>query len=309
MITPHPRGDVKTDTIRMTENYLYQVYYDLESGKVVSSNEKSTADLGFECKPDGWHVILNTSDFMKVADMGQVLFGAPYDTTGLKMRFDKSNGDPDSTAIGTWFTTIGADTVSNEHVYAVNRGLDVSGNPLGLYQVIFDSLKKGTYYFRYAKLQGGTVSHGSVTKDPSVNYLFFSFQSGTVKHLEPSKSSYDLLFTQYTTMLFTDQGIAYPYLVTGVLLNRDHVEAVSDTTHAFSAITFDLVSSLIFSNNLDAIGYNWKYYSFTTGAYTIRPNLVYIIHGIKGYYYKLRFIGFYDKAGRKGYPVIEYQRL
>lgn len=309
MITPHSRGNVKTDTIRMTENYLFQVYYDLNSGTVVGTNEKTSSDLGFECNPNGSHVILNTSDFMKVADMGQVLFGAPYDTTGLKMKFDKSNGGTDSTAIGTWFTMNGPDTLSNNHVYAVSRGLDVSGNPLGMYQVIFDSLKKGTYFFRYALLQGGTVFHGSVTKDPSVNYLFFSFQSGSIQHLEPSKSSYDLLFTQYTTMLFTSQGIPYPYLVTGVLLNRNQVEAVSDTIHAFSAISFDLLSSLNFSHNLDAIGYDWKYYSFKTGAYTIRPGLVYIIHGIKGFYYKLRFIGFYDKAGRKGYPVIEFQQL
>ncbi len=309
MITPHARGDVKTDTIRITENYIYQVYYDLDSGKVVSSNEKTSADLGFECKPDGFHVLLNTSDFMKAADLGAVPFAVPYDTTGLKMNFDKSDGNTDSTAIGVWFAVNGSDTVSNNHVYAVNRGLNEAGNPLGLYQVIFDSLKNGTYFFRYALLRGGAVSSGSVTKDPSVNYLFFSFQSGSVQRLEPPKPSYDLLFTQYTTMLYTEKGIPYPYLVTGALINPTRVLAIADTTHPFSDITFDFASSLILTHNLDAIGYNWKYYNFSSGAYTIRPRLVYIIRGSKGYYYKLRFIGFYDNAGRKGYPVIEYVRL
>ena len=60
---------------------------------------------------------------------------------------------------------------------------------------------------------------------------------------------------------------------------------------------------------LDAIGYDWKFYNFTSGVYTIRPNLNYIVHGVSGFYFKLRFVGFYNKDGLKGYPVIEYQKL
>jgi len=309
MVTPHPRGDVRTDTISMTENYLFQVYFDLNSGKVVSSDVKTSTDLGFECSEGGWHVILNTSDFMKVSDLGEVTFGQAYDTTGLKMHFDKSDGNPDSNAIGQWFTVTGNDTVSNRHVYAVSRGMDELGNPLGLYQVIFDSLKGGSYYFRYTALSGGNISAGNVRKDPAVNYIFFNLKSGNMVSLEPPKQTYDLLFTQYTTMLYTDLGIPYPYLVTGVLLNRYKVEAIVDSTTDFQSITLDKAMKMQFSGFIDALGYDWKYYNFTTGVYTIRPNLNYIIHGVSGFYYKLRFVGFYNKEGLKGYPVIEYQLL
>jgi hypothetical protein len=309
MVEPHPRGDVQTDTVPMTENYLHQVFFSLDSGKMVKTVVKTTYDLGFECSAQGWLVILNTSNFMKAADLGEVPFGQSYDTTGLKMHFDKSDGNPDSNAVGRWFTLHGTDTVGNNHVYAVSRGLDELGNPLGLCQVIFDSLKNNTYFFRYAPLKGGPATHGTATKDPSVNYVFFSFKTGAVVAVEPPKETYDLLFSQYTTLLFTSEGIPYPYLVTGVMLNRHLVVAAADSSADFSSITRDKAMTMDFTKALDVIGYDWKYYNFTTGVYTIRPNRNFVIRGISGFYYKLRFIGFYNGSGLKGYPVIEYQRL
>ena len=309
MIQPHDRGEIQTDTIPMTDTYLYQLYFSLDSGRVISTNNKTITDLGFECSPSGWHIILNTGDFMKVTDLGIVTIGAKQDTAGKKHLFDKSDGNLDSTAIGTWFTVAGHDTVSNNHVYAVNRGIDEVGNALGMFQVIFDSLAHGNYYFRYAPYAGGTVQSGSVHKLPSVNYSWFSLKTSSNQNPEPPAAKYDLLFTQYTTLLFTSEGIPYPYLVTGVLLNRKSVQVAVDSLDAFSAITRDVVSGLKFSSNMDGIGYDWKYYNFNSGVYTIRPNLSYVIHGIGGFFYKLRFIGFYDKNGSKGYPVIEYQKL
>ena len=310
MIAPHPRGNVQTDTIQLTPTYINQVYYNLDSGNMVSSDIKSSIDLGFECNQAGWHILLNTSDFMKVADLGMVTLGEAHGTTGLIWLFDKSDGTPDSTAIGEWFSVKGKDTVSNKHVYAIDRGLDEVGNDLGKYQVQFDSLKNNSYYFRYAPLKGGSVQSGVILKDPTVNYLWFSLKSGSVQHTEPSKQAYDLLFTQYTTLLFTDQGIPYPYLVTGVLSNRVQVEVAIDSIHDFFGITKDIALGQLYSRSLDAIGYDWKILvSTSTGSYTIRKNRTYLIHGVSGAYFKLRFIGFYNKQFQKGYPSFEFEKL
>ncbi|MFZ4520368.1 MAG: HmuY family protein [Bacteroidales bacterium] len=308
-VTPHPVGDLQTDTIPMTDTYLNQVYFSLDSGRIVSSNIKTTFDLGFECRKSGWHIILNTSNFMKVVDLGEVTFGAPYDTTGYKLKFDKSDGNIDSTAIDSWFNVAGNDTVSKRHVYAISRGLDEAGNPLGVYQVIFDSLKNNTYYFRYAPLAGGSGSRGYVKKDPQVNFIYFSLKTGSVIAAEPAAPTYDLLFTQYTTLLFTTEGLPYPYLVTGVLLNRFQVAAVADSLTDFMAITRDMARNMTYSNAMDVIGWEWKTYNFDTGVYTIKNHLCFVIRGVSGYYYKLRFTGFYNKDGLKGYPMFEYQRL
>jgi hypothetical protein len=306
----HQRGPVRTDTIPLTDNYQNQVYFDLDLGQAVGMNIKTESDLGFECSGWGWKILLNTSDFMKAFDMGAIPFGQPHDTAGMKMKFDKSDGNPDSLAIGRWFTVSDGDTLSLNHVYAISRGMDPNGIPLGLYQVVFDSLKNGTYYFRFAKLNGQDIHTGQVTKDPSVNYIWFSFSSGgSVKNLEPPKDTYDLLFTQYTTLLYTDAGEAYPYLVTGVLLNRSVVQAVKDSIHDFSSMDLQTAKTLQLSTALDGIGYDWKKFDFDAGSYTVLTDRFYVIRNRSGYLYKLRFIGFYNAAGQKGYPVIEYQAL
>ena len=104
-------------------------------------------------------------------------------------------------------------------------------------------------------------------------------------------------------------GEAYPYLVTGVLINRNGVEVATDTLNNFADITFDMAQHMIYSSNLDAIGYDWKYYNFEAGSYTVTVGLNYIVKNRNGYLYKLRFVGFYNDLGQKGYPAIEYQQL
>jgi hypothetical protein len=309
-ITPHPAGNNETDTIPMTQNYKYQVYFDLGSATITGQNLRTNSDLGFECSADGWQIRLNSADFMKAADLGIVPFGQAQDTSSVSWSFDKSDGNPDSLAIGSWFTVVHSDTLSNHHVYAINRGFDENGINIGISQVIFDSLKNGTYYFRFADINGGQVHSGSVKKDPTVNYIWYSFnQGGSAIENEPASGSYDLLFTQYTTMLYTDIGEPYPYLVTGVISNQLNIGIGTDTVHSFEQVTLSTAKLVSLSPALDRIGYDWKYYSFETGAYTVRTNLVYIIRNAEGFYYKLRFVGFYNTSGEKGYPVIEYQLL
>ncbi|MEI6884336.1 MAG: HmuY family protein [Bacteroidota bacterium] len=307
---PYPdRGDVRVDTIAMTPTYLYQLYFRLDSAVVVSSNERTISDLGFECRQGGYHIILNTADFMRIADMGVRTFAQAVDTSGAKWKFDKSDGDPDSIATGQWFSIVNGDTVSNGHIWALDMGKDIAGLHLGLRQVIFDSLKHNTYYFRYTTLQGGAITSAVVPKDQSVDYLFYGIRAGgIIEQLEPPKTGYDLLFTQYTTLLFTDLKEAYPYLVTGVLTNQNNVKVAVDTIHPFSSIDLSVARSSIYSTSQDAIGYNWKVYNSKADSYTVRTNLAYIIQDTRGYYYKMRFVSFYS-AGRKGYPIIETQKL
>jgi hypothetical protein len=308
-IPPHSMGNISVDTIAMMQDYRNQVYFSIATGTAVSTNLKTKSDLAFECTPSGWHVLLNTSDFMYASDLGDVPFGQPYDTTGLKWAFDKSDGNPDSTAIGTWFTVQGSDTVSNGHVYAINAGLDAAGNSLGYYQVTFDRLRNGWYHFRYATLGGQSPVSDSVKKDTTVNYMHYSLTFQQTEPLEPPKGSWDLLFTQYTTMLYTDLGEPYPYLVTGVLSNRVGVEVAMDSIHDYNSVTSTVAAQLPLSKALDAIGYDWKHYDFDAGSYTVEFNRTYVIRTAGGFIYKLRFAGFYNSLGEKGFPVIEFQEL
>ena len=299
MVTPHVPGNFITDTIPLTDSYKYQVYYSLHDSNAVSSNLKSVWDLGFECSPSGWVVILNSSNFMKSTFLEGQDFGFPVDTTGAEWLFNPSDGSADSVAIGKWFTIQNNDTIGTNRLLLIDRGIDELGNPRGFSQLVVDSLILGIYYFRIADMNGANRHSFSITKNREVNHALFSISNPDLVISEPSIVSWDLLFTQYTTLLYTDLGEPYPYLVTGVILNPSIVEVAVDSLTAFEDMSFEKVQSMTFTKRADRIGYDWKRYDFAAGTYTVNSDLIYIIRDTQGFLYKLRFIGFYKFINNK----------
>lgn len=310
MIEPHEPGNINTSTIELGQYYIYQVYFDLGTNKNVSVNLKDDWDLGFDATTDGRRIILNTSKFMMAANTGLTDFQAVTDTSGLKWKFDKANGDSASTAIGCWFDISLTDTIYSKNVYVLDLGLNEMGIAQGFKKVIFEELKNGNYKFKFAKLDGSEQYSFTISKDPIINFVSFSFKNGGAKvEIEPEKNSWDFLFTQYTDLLFTDDNEPYPYIVTGTLINPNGVEVAFDSIKKFQDITINDITNFVFSSEQNKIGYEWKYYDFNNGVYTVLSNFNYIIKDVDGFYYKLRFIGFYNNLGEKGYPTFEYQKL
>lgn len=311
-VIPHIPGNYTSDTIVLTDSYKNQVYYNLLDSNDVITNYKDSWDLGFESTPSGWRVTLNSSCFMKSAYLEGQDFGYPVDTTGAVWLFNPSDGSADSLAIGQWFTIRGNDTVGANRLMLIDRGIDIFGNSRGYSQLVIDSLVLGTYYFRIAGMNGANAHSYAVRKNSSVNHVFFSIKNPSDVIAEPATLSWDLLFTQYTTLLYTDAGDPYPYLVTGVLLNPASVQVAVDSLTSFEEIDFDFAQQMTFTSKADRIGYDWKRYDFDQGTYTVNSNLVYIIRDTKGFLYKFRFVGFYktvNNKSEKGFPSFEYQRL
>jgi len=318
-VLPHDPGDVETVAIGLSGQYNYekQVYFDLGSGQELAENLKSDWDLGFECGEQGWHIILNTSTFMVIGNTGSTDFEAMIDTAGIDWRFDKSDGNLDSTAIGDWVQFSGADSSHNysRNVYVLNRGYDEAGNLLGLRKIVFDKLTEESFSFSYAMMDGSNENTCTILKDNEVNFVNFSFKNGGEQlSLAPRKVEWDLLFTQYTTMLRTNEGELYPYLLTGVLSNRNGVIIHEDSLLSFHEITINDTINKYYSEAIDEIGYDWKdiigdVSGGGTLTYVIIEGRNYLIQDTDGFYYKLRFINFYNNDGVKGYPTFEYQKL
>jgi hypothetical protein len=95
----------------------------------------------------------------------------------------------------------------------------------------------------------------------------------------------------------------------GVLLNPNGVVAALDTIHDFMEITAEDITELAYTTQADVIGYDWKYYNFDAGVYTIVPGMNYVIRDRDGFFYKFRFVDFYSDVGVKGYPTFEFVRL
>jgi len=307
MIPAHEQGDMEEGQTALGSYYENQVYFDLSANEAVSSSSINGFDLSFESADGGWLIRLNSAQFMVAGNTEDTLFSADVNMDDLEMKFDKSDGNPDSTAIGNWYEISEDSSWSHRFVYLVDQGSDELGNPLGQKKVQFDMLGDD-FLVRYANTDNSGDTTVVIGRNPAMDQVYYSFDQGIVD-IAPLPGQWSLLFSKYTTMLVTDEGDDYPYLVVGVLLNPNEVVAALDTIHNFMEISSDDITELDFTTQADVIGYDWKYYDFDAGVYTIVPGMNYVIRDRDGFFYKLRFVDFYSDLGVKGYPTFEYVRL
>ena len=247
---------------------------------------------------------------MRAANTNDTSFYTSIDTTGQVWLYDAASGNTDSIAIKDWYSIDGSDTNYTQKVYIIDRGIDALGNVQGVRKLRISGFNNNKYSLEYANLDNSNYYKMEVEKLSDRNYVELNLKSGEPQlSLEPIKDDWDIVFTQYTDILTTSANEDYPYLVTGVLLNPNNVSVAIDTTLAFDQIVIADVIDFNFSNRQNIIGYQWKLYDFDAGYYTVLTDNNYIIKDVAGYYYKLRFVGFYNNIGEKGYPQFEFQRL
>ena len=297
-ISPHNPGDVLINQIELSNDYRYQVFYDLGSNTVISDNLKTDWDLGFESSSQGYHIILNSSTYSAISYIENIPFNDLIDPAGLLWSWDNPNGDLDSSAFG--------DSRNISGFYVLDRGFNPTGNSRGFKKIAIDSITNEFYQITYSNLDNSGYNTFKLYKDPSVNFTCFSFDSNQIVDIEPSFTDWDLLFSQYTH-LYNDTTTP-AYLVTGVVSNVDILVA-KDTSNEFNEINYSMINEFSFNDDRDAIGFDWKEYDFNAGSYTVNSNTNYIIKDKQQKYFKLRFIDFYNSDGDKGYPTFEIQEL
>jgi len=312
VIKPIPIVDVKIPYSMYEEQTFFSLYDTL----IVSHNSYADWDLGFEATPTGYHIILNTSRFMYAGNSGLTDFSSATTNTADTMMFDRSSGNLDSTAIGNWADFSDAlNPIYPKNVYIIDRGVDESGISFGYKKIIFEKLENDSYYIHYANLDNSDEHFLQIPKNPSANFVQFSFDGGgNLNTQQPNKDLWDLNLTKYSTILFdnNDNNRPTPYLVRGVLINKG-VSVAKDTITPFSSITISSISSYTFSTKQDAIGYDWK--DYINGEYIIIDHYSYIIKDKNDNYYKLRFTNFKNTIdgdahyGVRGYPSFEMTKL
>ncbi len=318
MVPAHEPGDVITAIIPMTKYYNSQVYFNLYQNEMVSIDDRDIFDLNFDCHDTSTVIRLNTASFALIAETEYQNLEDVFDTSNLVWKFDCSSGTIDSLAINNWITIDDGDTTYTNKVWVMDRGISPLGIRLGLIKIKFTALKANKYLFTYSNMDNTGVVNAVVEKNNEFILTQYSFATGLSQQIEPLKEDWDLLFTTYTTMLYTNEGLAYPYLVTGVLQKYNVVSAAFDTALIFDDISLADTSYLDFSYSFDKVGYSWKRLvgDVNTGNvyYEIEPNYNYIIKDANSLYYKLRFVNFYRPVSdstpvEKGYPTFEYQVL
>jgi len=291
-----PRGGAVECVARVGTDYDRQLWFDLGTYSVVATNSKMDWDLAFECGPDGWQVRLNASRLMR-AHRSSVPLDQPADSAGFGNTWtvDVPNGSTDSLAFGDWR--------AEQPVFLVDMGYNTEGLPMGLRKVQVTAVDAAGYQFAVADLSGANVHHYGVQKDPQRAYAHFSISSGSTAQIAPPLGTYDMVFTQYTEQ-FRPPDPYQAYLVTGVV-NGFSGARVAMVTGNFTEVSLNDTIAHPFRMAQDAIGYNWKVYSFETGLYEVFSNKVYIVQDREGYFFKLHFTDYYDEQGLRGSPRFE----
>jgi hypothetical protein len=289
--------------------YDTQTWFNLEKLSVISNNAFTDWDLGFESDGTGHHIILNTSRFMHAGNTASTDFNGITSNICDTMVYDDSSGDLNKTAIGSWADfSDPANPVFPKKVYIIDLGSDNNGTPYGFKKVTFDRFENNIYSIRFSNLDGSDPHTFQIGTDPDRSFTFFSFSNGgSIVLAQPIDNEWDLCFTQYSTILFDDNNVATPYLVRGVYLNMVGTTAARDTINSFYDIKASDINNYTFSSSQDEIGYGWK--DFKDDSYKINPDIFYIIKDQKGEYYKLKFAGFYNNSGQKGYPSFQCIKL
>jgi hypothetical protein len=309
---PMPLVDWNGQTFAFDQSiYTNQFFFNLETNTIVKNNPDEDWDLSFEASSKGWHIRVNSSSFLNIYNTNTTDFsGSQFQLNEKNWKYDKSNGDIDSTAIGTWVDISQQPYVYSGHIYLIGRFDGVFYKPVK--KLKFTSVDDTSYRFIYADMDGKNAKEGIVIKDTVCNYSYFSLSTGQQVKIEPPGNDWDLLFTQYATTLY-DNGNPVPYYVRGVLINPFQVRVAEDSSKVFENISLNDLSSFSFETDWDVIGYNWKSVVIdiqsNSAVYHIRKGYNYIIRDVKGNYYKLRFVSFYNKTGEAGFPTFDFLKL
>jgi hypothetical protein len=289
--------------------YDTQVWYNLPNMAIISHNSFTAWDLGFESNGPGHHIILNTSKFMHAGNTGSADFNGITTNICDTMVYDDSDGDMNKTAIGEWADfSDPLNPVFPKKVYILDLGADNNGVSFGSKKVTFDTLENNIYSIHFSNLDGSDEHFFEVTTDPDRRFTLFSFTNGgSLVSLQPPDNEWNLCFTQYSTILFDDNNVATPYLVRGVFINTNGTSAARDTINSFNDITTEDISGYTFGSAQDIIGYDWKDYK--DDSYNINPDIFYVIRDQAGEYYKLKFTGFYNTSGERGFPSFQCIKL
>jgi hypothetical protein len=297
-VPAHTPGAGRISEVCMGAAYQDQLWMDIATGTVVSTNLKTAWDLAFESTPEGWHVFVNGSRLMTAWNRGAIDITQPMDTSGnfAGRHIDAPSGVMDSTAFGDWRGT--------NNVYIVDLGYTPLGEWLGMRKIRFNGVDATSFTFDLAQLDGSGLVQITVPKDPTREFTCYHLTDGVV-NVEPPATAWDLVFTQYTHQFYEP---FLPYIVSGVLTSK-HTRVAVLRGATFGTLSLADTAQFPFSDHRDAIGYLWKTYSFETSSYTIDDELSYIIQDGEGYFYKLRFLDFYSEQGQVGCPRFEVEPL
>jgi hypothetical protein len=300
-----PKTGSTINVAAMGVKYDSAVFYSLDLGKVVASSAHIKWDVAFDCRENGSTVILNAFKFSRItvgADSNINLCTTVPAVIG-EWGFDAPTNLFDSAFICNWNFLSAA---AKKRVYVIRQ---TNGATKAYYKIQINGVTPTQISFAYDTITSTAAKNIVIGKDSSVNFVYFSFKTGKLVPFEPSKRSWDFVFTRYTHPFYEYQPFT-PYVVTGVISNPFNTISFGDTTEqiTYANVNLDVALQKSLNSNSDNIGYNWKTLPEVTAVYLVHPNRWYLVRNQNNNLYKLHFLDFY-KEGLTGFPKLEHDRL
>lgn len=312
---PQPKTSVgvQSQIFAMGETYANQLWFDFATQKT-ETNAFGLWHMGFSCDPNQPRVCINggISASFGVAKFSGNSFGK-ITTDSLKKAtwyFDNPNGDADSSAFPMAFLKKGGQWEIGNFTYVIDLG-DKIKDSTRYVQLKFSGCKPGqTYEFEYGNVnQKGNYRKQLMPIDPTKNFVYYQFLEHRIVENEPMDNDrWDILFTTYKESVPDANGVHYPYVIRGVLINTKKVEVSELNKADFNAINKSYAMGAIYTRKQDEIGYDWKQYDQAAERYTMVPGRVYLLKTSDAYI-KVKFVDFYDDQGKKGYPKMAWEIL
>jgi hypothetical protein len=312
---PQPKTSVgvQSQIFAMGENYANQLWFDFATQKT-ETNAFGLWHIGFSCDPNQPRMCINggISASFSVAKFSGNSFGKLTSDSIKKSKwlFDNPTGDPDSSAFLEAFTKKGSKWEVNDFTYVIDLG-DKIKDSTRYVQLKLTTCDPGKQIeFEYGNLnQKGNFRKETIKANPLKNFVYYHFIEQKVVENEPlDNHQWDVLFTTYKESVPDQNGVPYPYVIRGVLINPKKVEVAQLDKVDFNTIDKGYAMGVSYTKKQDEIGYDWKQYDQTSERYTMVPNRVYLLKTTDAFI-KLKFVDFYDDQGRKGFPKMAWEIL
>ena len=296
------------DQITMSPGYAYDVFYSMETGEVGQA-DRSNWDIAFYTAPFSAGIITNGPEGVDLYlyPNGDTTAWDNIDTTGLASwtplyndQNEWENGAFNRNALGHPDYGWGIYNQINHNV--IGDSIYIIKLTDGSFKKLWINRKisvENRYLFEYANLDGSmTVSVDLQVNDYlTKNFVYYSMVTDEAQDREPSKDSWDIVFTQY----MADQEVGGQYPVTGVLNN------VNVAGNMFEGVgpDFDDWTTQPLDTSKVTVGYEWKSFDLGTFSWTIVDSLAYFLQTLEGDVYKLVFTAFEGQAT----GVTEFEKM
>jgi len=222
----------------------------------------------------------NFSDLIEEGNLGERLYNTEESWTYGALNNSRDPNNPIDYGWGAYNPAI--NQVIGKEVFVIKQR---EGN---FKKFMIDSLVLTTYYLRHADLDGANEASATINKADFSNssLVYFSFTSnGTVDAIP---ADWDLVYQRYNVPLDDQQGGFIDYDVTGIL---SHPTIKVARVEGIPVIDVNQETSFEFQDRIDAIGSDWKGFSFTSGWF-LEDSLSFIVKMPDNQLYKLVFIDF-----------------